>query len=241
MSQETASRSRTGAGRQASAGPGQFRLPDDSKCMTHDYPAQAPPAHRIPARRPTLQRRVHALQAENRRLRRLIMTDDLTGIFNRRYFASRLRDVLEAPPSTTGIALCLFDLDNFKEVNDRHGHAVGDHLLRSVAQAAKQRLRRTGDCVCRIGGDEFAVIYTARSAEAAHDVAASIMHAVQELGRIDDAQGALEVNASFGLIWLDPTEKTSWRHAYARADHCLYEAKRAGKGALVMAEMELAA
>lgn len=179
---------------------------------------------------PALRRKLTELEAENRRLRRLVVTDDLTGIFDRRYFAKRLREALHAPQRGLGVALCLFDLDDFKAINDSLGHAAGDCLLHAVAQVVKLQLRRNDDCVCRVGGDEFAAIYSADSPEKAPRQAEGLMSAIRQLNW--GQTGA--VSATFGLVWLPPGVMVDWQHAYARADDALYRAKHREKGGITL-------
>ncbi|MGE8603892.1 signaling protein [Bordetella trematum] len=194
--------------------------------------------HRIPQRTRgsahALRRQVRDLRAENRLLRRLAVTDELTGVFNRRYFSSRLHDAMTLPQREMGIALCIFDLDNFKSVNDRLGHAAGDRLLQAVASAVKRQLRRAGDCLCRLGGDEFAAIYSASSPQKALQQAEVLLAAIRGLGHVESLHGRLAVSATFGLVWLPPGEQLDWQRAYGCADYALYNAKQAGKGGITL-------
>lgn len=100
-----------------------------------------------------------ALQERHRRLQRLAFTDDLTGIFNGRYFRHFLSQALsQAKRLRQPVTLFLFDIDNFKSYNDRFGHGVGDDILRETA-ALMRRCVRDHDLVARISGDEFAVVF----------------------------------------------------------------------------------
>jgi diguanylate cyclase (GGDEF)-like protein len=103
-----------------------------------------------------------ALALDNAQIRAALehqaQTDSLTGLYNHRYFHERLRSELtRASRSRDSIALLLFDLDDFKRVNDVHGHGVGDHVLAGVSEILKRSIR-TSDVACRIGGEEFGVI-----------------------------------------------------------------------------------
>jgi diguanylate cyclase (GGDEF)-like protein len=107
-----------------------------------------------------LKRRLLTAEA---RQRRMAERDPLTGLLNRRSFDAALQDSFAHQPSadeTEAVALVLFDFDNFKLINDLHGHPAGDAVLRAVAKAAQQVVRRS-DRLARIGGDEFAVLATA--------------------------------------------------------------------------------
>lgn len=103
--------------------------------------------------------RVTTLQERHNRLTKLAITDQLTGVFNRRYFEHFFAGILEkAKQKRFQVTLLLFDIDNFKKYNDECGHGVGDDILRETA-ALMRRCCREHDFVARIGGDEFAVVF----------------------------------------------------------------------------------
>jgi GGDEF domain-containing protein len=103
--------------------------------------------------------KLHALEEQHRTLHRLAITDDLTGLYNGRFFRLMLARLIEqARPNYSLVTLLLFDLDNFKRYNDQYGHAVGDEILRQTA-ALMRKVCRPHDVVARISGDEFAVIF----------------------------------------------------------------------------------
>ena len=100
-----------------------------------------------------------AIQHRSTRLQKLAFTDDLTGLYNCRYFKHFLgRTLTEAKRNRFPVTLFLFDIDNFKSYNDRFGHAVGDDILKQAANLMR-RCVRDHDLVARIGGDEFAVVF----------------------------------------------------------------------------------
>jgi two-component system cell cycle response regulator len=100
-----------------------------------------------------------ALQDRHKRLQKLVITDDLTGVYNSRYFRHFLGSILErAKDRRFPVALLLFDIDNFKQYNDQYGHGVGDEILKQTA-ALMRRCCRDHDLVARISGDEFAVVF----------------------------------------------------------------------------------
>ena len=103
--------------------------------------------------------KVAALQARHIRLQKLAITDDLTGVSNYRYFRHFLKRILEdAQARQLPVTLLMFDIDNFKQYNDRYGHGVGDEILKQTAQLMR-RCCRDHDLVARIGGDEFVVVF----------------------------------------------------------------------------------
>ncbi len=103
--------------------------------------------------------KVHALQDRHNRLQRLAITDELTGLYNARYFRHFLGKIIEKSRQMFfPVTLLLFDIDNFKKYNDQYGHAQGDQILIETA-ALMRRCVREHDLVARIGGDEFAVVF----------------------------------------------------------------------------------
>jgi two-component system cell cycle response regulator len=103
--------------------------------------------------------KVAGLQDRHNRLQRLAITDQLTGVYNRRYFEHFLTRIIEkARVLRFPVTLLLFDIDNFKQYNDTYGHGVGDQILKETA-ALMRRTCREHDLVARIGGDEFAVVF----------------------------------------------------------------------------------
>ncbi|HLL90219.1 MAG TPA: GGDEF domain-containing protein [Tepidisphaeraceae bacterium] len=103
--------------------------------------------------------KIGALQERHNQLQKLAITDELTGLYNGRYFRHFLARITEkAKVMRFPVTLLLFDIDNFKQYNDAHGHAVGDEILKQTA-ALMKRCVRDHDCVARISGDEFAVVF----------------------------------------------------------------------------------
>ncbi len=152
--------------------------------------------------------------------------DTLTGLANRQAFDLRLAQVFAALPQARPAALLVLDLDRFKPVNDGHGHAAGDAVLRAVA-AAIQSCVRGGDLAVRLGGDEFAVVLERCPADAALRVAENIRVAVAGL-RVSWHGHSLGVGASVGVAALTE-EITQAAHWMASADQACYAAKAAGR------------
>ena len=176
-------------------------------------------------------RRREAVEAE---LARLSVTDGLTGLPNRRRFDAALQQALGAARGDRPLALLIVDADHFKRFNDRYGHAVGDEILRGLARCLAAAIHRPHDLVCRIGGEEFAVILpdtdeegAARVAERLHAEAATV--AVASAGI---PAGALTV--SIGLA--NTTSGGSQAEFYRAADAALYAAKSAGRNRTCRAE-----
>jgi diguanylate cyclase (GGDEF)-like protein len=151
-------------------------------------------------------------------------TDPLTGILNRRGFAERAAASL-AKQDGLPLSVILCDLDHFKAVNDTHGHAAGDLILNQFGQILRQ-MTRGSDVVGRIGGEEFVILLTNSSAEAAHDVAERLRTTLEQT-RFEGLPPSVAVTASFGIAG-HRTDDPIWT-LVARADKMLYAAKRAGR------------
>jgi diguanylate cyclase (GGDEF)-like protein len=163
----------------------------------------------------------------------LAQTDELTGIYNRRCFEEQIRAHCErAPASGLAVALLLVDVDRFKHVNDSHGHQIGDLVLRRLAQLLRGAVRWS-DLPCRIGGDEFAVLWTDLDPRSATRRAQELQPLVG-IFEIAGTPASLGVTASLGGALLRADE--GWQEFFARADRSLYLAKRSGRGLLAWNE-----
>ncbi|NWA31603.1 diguanylate cyclase [Pseudomonas sp. C6002] len=156
-------------------------------------------------------------------LRALSITDSLTGIHNRRYFQDRLKaEMIRVKRASGALSVIMFDIDHFKRINDQHGHAVGDEVLKELCRRISQRLRRT-DVFCRLGGEEFVVLCANTDGSQAFSVALELWQAL----RGEPMEGVGTVTASFGVA--------SWRveegvdSLLLRADSGVYAAKQAGR------------
>jgi diguanylate cyclase (GGDEF)-like protein len=158
-------------------------------------------------------------------MRTLALTDDLTGLPNRRAILDGLAQRLR-PKGASSAALIIFDIDHFKAINDRRGHDIGDLVLHRVADAAQRALGSDGT-LGRIGGEEFLVLLEDADEKAATAVGERLRAAVDAL-RMDDAGDGLRVTISLGgslaLAGVDHVED-----ALKRADLALYRAKEAGR------------
>jgi diguanylate cyclase len=158
--------------------------------------------------------------------------DPLTGLANRSALNKRLEHLFEAGERARPAALLLLDLDRFKPINDNHGHAAGDAMLRAVASAMTGRVR-PGDLVVRLGGDEFAVLLERCPAGVAARVAAEVREVVASVGLPWQGQ-TLGVGCSVGVAPLTPEigNPEAW---LASADEACYAAKAAGRNVVRLA------
>jgi len=168
----------------------------------------------------------NALQHKKARL--LAYCDALTGIRNRSTFDESFeRELHLAQRHQQDITLLVIDIDHFKQVNDQHGHAVGDEVLIAVANRIQTSIRTT-DMLFRYGGEEFVAVLTNSDCEASHDIAERILHSVREIRMQTAAQSqSLGVTVSIGLACRDAQDD---RHSlFDRADKAMYAAKHAGR------------
>jgi diguanylate cyclase (GGDEF)-like protein len=172
-----------------------------------------------------------AVALENARLHGIVqrqaITDELTELANRRYFMETLETELRrAERFNEPLALVFADLDDFKRVNDRFGHHVGDDVLRAFAEVVRGRVRAI-DLGARLGGEEFAVLLIETDLKGAEALAESLRKAVAELEvRVVDGE-PVRVTASFGVAAYPETHSAD--ELMTAADRALYRAKREGK------------
>jgi diguanylate cyclase (GGDEF)-like protein len=173
-----------------------------------------------------LVRQVASLQQREAHAQRLADRDGLTGLYNRRKMLELLESsVIDAAQRGQRVGLLFIDLDGFKEVNDEHGHAAGDKLLMTAASRIAGRAR-TGDFVCRYGGDEFVVILPrAADMAAVRQVAGSIAKRVALPYRLDGME--LQVTAAIGVS-MYPDQARGASDLMLLADESMYRAKGHG-------------
>ncbi|MHB8249498.1 MAG: GGDEF domain-containing response regulator [Acidithiobacillus sp.] len=178
-----------------------------------------------------LHRFAATLAHSNRELRQAALTDPLTGLRNRRYAMERLQQEWAVAERHGGdLAVMLLDLDQFKEINDGHGHELGDEVLRQFGIALRG-LARQQDVICRIGGDEFLVICPETPPAGARALGERICQGMDTVPLPAAAQGRLHV--SMGIASLQDGVRDA--EALLRAaDHALYMAKRGGRNQVVV-------
>jgi len=160
-------------------------------------------------------------------LARLVIQDQLTNVLNARAFAERLTQELDRNRRyPRPLALMYMDLDNFKVINDTHGHQTGDAVLRLVADAMRSSVRQA-DVVGRLGGDEFAVLMPETDAQLADAAAKRLVASLRNV-----FQGTPNVTASIGVVSCTATD-ASTDDLLRRADQAMYDAKKMGKDRVV--------
>ena len=166
-------------------------------------------------------------------LRRMAVTDPLTGAFNRRQFLQRAREEMDRSRRyQTALTLLMIDVDHFKAVNDSFGHDAGDAVLKCMVAESKSLLRGS-DIFCRLGGEEFAAILTHTSPEQGRLVAERLRQALKAL-HVDTANGPVHFTVSIGVASM-VTEAAPLDWIMKKADDALYAAKQEGRDRVVMA------
>lgn len=175
-------------------------------------------------------------QRLNLQLRNRALSDDLTGALSRRglrELGERMLSLQAHQP--TSVAVLMMDVDHFKAVNDRHGHPVGDDVLRQVTQLTRERLRDDA-LLARYGGEEFTVLLPVRSHLEASAVAERLRQMLASTP-CETRGGPVSITVSIGVAFHQP-ERTL-EDALAQADACLYEAKLAGRNRVVTARPDV--
>jgi len=184
------------------------------------------------------------LEKTNARLRKLSLTDDLTGLGNRRYFDQELERLIALAHREAGcISLALVDIDHFKGINDTYGHLTGDLVLMETARRL-QKNRRISDAFCRYGGEEFAIIMPFTDNDGAFAMAEKIRQRVSSEPCALDVTGTgyeipLTVSIGLAAYAAHPATRTQDKIASValieNADNALYSAKQGGRNRVVSA------
>lgn len=195
----------------------------------------------LEARNEELSRVRLALETANRRLRRLVAADPLTGIANRRHFDRVLdRELRRARRERLPLSLIFLDVDEFKRFNDTYGHAHGDEVLRRVARTLDESFRRGGDLVARYGGEEFAVLLPGMDAHRAGLYAERLRRRIWRMAiPCGSGQTGERITISGGVAAIAPGtpgfQDTGPDALLRAADQALYKAKCQGRNRIAMA------
>jgi diguanylate cyclase (GGDEF)-like protein/PAS domain S-box-containing protein len=170
----------------------------------------------------------------------LSITDGLTNIFNRRHFNEIFPKVINgAKRKNLLICMMILDVDFFKLYNDNYGHSMGDDALIKVAQCLKTSLKRANDLAFRLGGEEFAIVFTTEDRTKALEFANIIRTNIEQL-HIEHNWSSISQNmtVSIGLVCKRAIEVYDKETIYKEADHALYDAKKAGRNRVVVSVIE---
>lgn len=155
--------------------------------------------------------------------------DDLTGLYNKRFFKHRLQEIADC--INASLSVLMIDIDKFKMINDHHGHRAGDEILRAIGSHLRSSVRES-DLIARYGGEEFAVIMPESKARDASFVAERIRATIAQADYIVDQGKSLHVTVSVGVAVSDDGI-SSIDQLIDRADQALYEAKRNGRNKVI--------
>ncbi|MER2491857.1 GGDEF domain-containing protein [Catenovulum sediminis] len=170
------------------------------------------------------------LQDKNRALEKLNTQDALTQVRNRRYFDQKIEaEIRRARRERSELAIIMLDIDHFKQINDQHGHLIGDSVIQSIAKICQQHLPRKTDCLCRYGGEEFAIILPNTPKQGAMLVAENLRNALEQTAIQATEHITLHVTASFGVCSADIDTKSQAKELVDAADKALYQAKADGR------------
>lgn len=185
----------------------------------------------------TFQENLKKLKAAERSVRRMSLTDPLTGLANRTFFETRFNETINlAKRLKTSGALLAIDLDGFKRINDEHGHGAGDYVLKIIAERLSN-VSREVDVVARLGGDEFSII--AIGLDEKNQIIPLAERIIQEADRpIIFENVKLKVSASVGISFFLEQGKDI-KDIANKADIALYRAKEEGKNQYVFFEEEI--
>jgi len=162
------------------------------------------------------------------KLQRQAITDSLSGLYNRRYFNDQCeREYSRCRRSDSTMSIIVIDIDYFKSINDKFGHPVGDVVIREVSKIYKSCLRKE-NILCRIGGEEFAILLPDTAREAATVLAERIRQTQERKAIIGKWEVAIKPTTSLGVSTLLPEDK-AFNDLLSRADRALYKAKKNGR------------
>ncbi len=170
----------------------------------------------------------YALKAANEEMERMAHTDALTNMFNRRFFMQRLGEEFERVRRHGSVlSVLIFDLDHFKQINDTHGHDIGDAVLIAVADVVNE-VKRVTDIACRLGGEEFALLLPETGRAGAFNLAQRLLRGVRDYPYEARIGKPLAVTASVGVATVSSNSRAP-DHLLKTADRALYQAKETGR------------
>ncbi len=172
------------------------------------------------------------LEEKNKILKELANHDYLTGLFNRRYFMNKLDTIHSIALREKEFILCIiiFDIDNFKNINDSYGHLAGDEVLKTVAKIIQKNLRRKTDMAARYGGEEFIVALPRSNKDAAKTIAENIRQEIEStIIQVNGLKLSVTISGGLHCFELSSTKENKLNKAIEQADKKLYLAKKLGK------------
>lgn len=174
------------------------------------------------------------LQEQLIEIKRLSITDQLTGLYNRRHFIEVLgNEYRREVRYGHKFSIIMFDIDHFKNVNDTYGHDIGDFVLKELSSIVKSRLREY-DVLCRWGGEEFMILLPETGAEQSYEVAEVIRKLIEKHNFLP----VPKVTSSFGVITHSENDGLNIKDLTTFVDQALYEAKDTGRNKVIVYKRE---
>ena len=188
----------------------------------------------------SVMRREKLLNEQAEKLNRMALTDELTGIANRRHFNSLLEKAVSySTERSQPLSLIFFDIDYFKPYNDHLGHQAGDHCLARITQNLNDELKHDGFHLARYGGEEFCIILPGIAPDQAEALAESYRQHIEQLAIEHPASDVAEVvTASFGVSGFKAGKSDTFTGLVLKADNALYRAKLSGRNQVILASAE---
>jgi diguanylate cyclase (GGDEF)-like protein len=169
------------------------------------------------------------LEEMNKELQEKNTLDDLTGLYNRRFYDQKiLAEYRRSRRNLTPLSLVVIDIDHFKKVNDKYGHLAGDECLVAVSTCIKQCLRRSADISCRYGGEEFCLILPETDSKGALALAEELRESIANC-QINYNNTIIKLTISCGISTYLQQKNVQLEHLFAAADKALYQAKNNGR------------
>lgn len=166
-------------------------------------------------------------------MKTLSQEDPLTRTFNRRHLNTVAdKEILNSYRNKSPLSLIVLDIDYFKNVNDKYGHAAGDEALVACVDIIKKNIRVT-DYIGRLGGEEFCILLPNTNLKLAHQIAERIRHHI-EFSNITYKENIIPITASIGVTSLNHGTQTEWSNLLYKADVALYEAKKRGRNQVIL-------
>ena len=176
------------------------------------------------------------LEEANRILAEKNTVDDLTGLYNRRYYDQKvLAEFRRSRRNLSTLSLVVLDIDHFKKVNDRYGHLAGDYCLQEVAKIIKKSSQRSADIACRYGGEEFCLLLPETDLEGANSIAQELRKTIEN-AVIKYKEQPIPLTISCGIACYQQQVDATPETIFALADKALYQAKQDGRNCVVLAE-----
>jgi diguanylate cyclase (GGDEF)-like protein len=174
-------------------------------------------------------------EVDKKRIEELSITDEMTGLYNRRFFNVIIKkELARAKRERHEVVFAMLDIDFFKQYNDNYGHQKGDDVLREVSSIMSDKLSRASDYCFRLGGEEFGVLFTNRPSNDSFEFVDSIRRAIEERAIEHKwSEVADVITVSIGMQTITHNDSVSVDMLYNRADKDLYTAKNEGRNRLV--------